>query len=36
MYIDDVGLVTQVESFEKLEILNEDLSIIQKYLNHGN
>ncbi|VVC42661.1 Reverse transcriptase domain [Cinara cedri] len=32
MYADDVGLVTQAESFEKLEeILNEDLSIVQTY-----
>ncbi|CAI6370930.1 unnamed protein product [Macrosiphum euphorbiae] len=32
MYADDVGLVAQAESFEKLEeILNEDLSIVQTY-----
>lgn len=30
MYADDVGLVAQAESFEKLkEILNEDMSIVQ-------
>ncbi|KAL4153411.1 hypothetical protein QTP88_001244 [Uroleucon formosanum] len=33
MYADDVGLVAQADSFEKLEeILNENLSIIHKYL----
>ncbi|KAL4153463.1 hypothetical protein QTP88_001296 [Uroleucon formosanum] len=32
MYADDVGLVAQADSFEKLEeILNENLSIIHKY-----
>jgi len=32
MYTDDVGLVAQAESFEKLEeILNVDVSIVQKY-----
>jgi len=32
MYANDVGLVAQAESFEKREeILNEDLSIVQKY-----
>jgi len=32
MYADDVKLVSQAESFEKLEkILNEDLFIVQKY-----
>lgn len=32
MYADDVGLVAQAKSFEKLEeTLNEDISIIQKY-----
>lgn len=32
MYAGDVGLVAQAESFEKLEeILNEDMSIVQKY-----
>lgn len=32
MYVDDVGLVAQAESFGKLkEILNEDLSIVHNY-----
>jgi hypothetical protein len=32
LYADNVGLVAQAESFEKLEdILNEDLSIVQTF-----
>lgn len=34
MYADDVGLVAQADSFEKLEeIQNEDFSIAHKYFN---